>query len=896
MLKRYFFVKIYPVLFLIWKPLLIGFGAVLLFIWIGVQLGLFRDPILSADAIEAVPSTSTIILEVKKKEFREKLKSTAYFNELKGFAPIETWFNEFETIDSLFFNSKSYSPIFEKVKLTSAVVLEGSNNFVWLHIIELNGKKISVQKLAKEFSLELEDESNYLGSKIYEFRHSRFGRWTICQNRGLIILSRQTAQVEASIAAINNTGNNLPFDSRFREVKTSLKSGELNIYINLEMSSIFLSILGPNASLSSEPVLKNMAWAGGSIKFEKGNFVLGGKMTLKDSDGFMLWLSNQSPKKTVELGRFIPENFAFLYFLNTTNFEKYCRTLSKEQQNMDFNKYILPWLGNEAAFFITEPTSQDMNADKFVILHSKDIVLTRKLMQEYANHFGILDSRKIKNQQLTQIAGNDLMNTLFGKSLSVLQKPYFTIIDNYVVFCNSSSVLELWLENYQAGKTIEKSVEFKAFAGQLRQPSGTYFLINTPNAAQLIKHFSAPEIERLLDARLIKLQSIWPIGIQLEGLGNGNFSLTVTAAYNPRSNTNVKSNIAWRCKLKSDAAIQPSIVKNIESGEYEILVQDKDNRLYLINRSGEILWEKPIDSRILSEIKQVDYYGNSKLYYAFNSEKSIYVMDIKGETIKKIPLVDKASNAMTSFIYNDVLRFYVGSKRGKVYGYDKNGRPLPGWNPNSYIGNIQFPMQYYQLSEDKEFMISMNRNGKIHLSSRNGEPIKSYFFDGYYLSGFYIDEIGKRIVLGSTNGKIHVVNFQGKKFDIAPNKGMEKEVYFVLADVLGDERPDYIRQSKKLLTVHSLDKKDKLTESLRFQYDFPQDEIFALKFSNSDKAYIGSFDATRSEINIIDPNGKKLLGFPMQGNGKFLVADLFHDNGNTIIFCKGNQVMAAKLK
>ncbi len=302
MLKRYFFVKIYPTLFLIYKPLLISMGAILLFIWIGVQLGLFRAPLISSDPFEAVPSTSTLILKVKRHEFQKNIKNTVYFNDLKGFAPFETWITELGIIDSLFDNDKSKIINNDKTEFTSALLLNGSNDFAWLHIIELKSKKLNIGKLAKELGLLQEDESNYLGSKIFEFNHSVFGKWTICQSRGLLLISRQTTLVEAAIAALNNTGNNLPFDSYFSEVRTYSKDQELTVYLNMEMTSIFLSLLGPNASLSSEPVLKNMAWTGGTVKFEKSNFVLGGKISLKSSIGLLNWLSNQKAIKLLAWG------------------------------------------------------------------------------------------------------------------------------------------------------------------------------------------------------------------------------------------------------------------------------------------------------------------------------------------------------------------------------------------------------------------------------------------------------------------------------------------------------------------------------------------------------------------------------------------------------------------
>jgi len=895
-LKQYFQIKLYPTLFLSAKPLLFGVSGLFLLGCFGVWMGWFRAPLLSINAFEAIPTTTTLVFDLKsKKGFKEKLSKTKYLADLQGIAPIERWLQEMSEIDSLFYHSKTYKNIADKSRQVSAVQLNGTDDFAWLHVLQLNGQRLSLKKLMQELGMELKQKSNYLGSELFEYEHPKYGAWTVCHKRGLLLMSRHTTMIDAALAELNNVGSNLLQTSSFRFLRSNVAEGAMAIYVNFEMASIFLSMLGPKASLSSDPMFKPFAWAGGTLRLEEQNFVLSGKMQHKPDGGFWDWLSEQPSNNKIEIAKFIPDNLSFLYFLNSANFSNFYRKQAKELLNPDFNKYILPWLGAESAFFITEPTSFDFSADKFVVLKTKDSTKTRRLLQEYGNAFGVLDSGEFKSIRVTQLSATNLLDPIFGKQISTISNPYYAIIGDYVIFCNSAIVMELWVESYLAGKNIEQAEIFKPFSGQLKQSSSIYLLINTVNSAQLLKYFCAPEFEKFIDARFLKFRALSPLGIQLGGLGGNSFSLTVSVARNA-AKQNSTSNIAWRCQLKADAATTPAVVKNSETGQFEILVQDKENRVYLISRAGKLLWEKPIDSRIISEIHQVDYYNNHQLYYAFNTEKAIYVLDSKGETVKKIPLVTKASNGLNCFSYEKDLRFYVACANGKVYGYDKNGKPLSGWNPNNNIGAAQFQMQYYEPDADNGFMIAMNRKGRLHLANRKGESVKTHFLDGYYLSGFQIDENAKRIVLCNSTGTIYVINFLGKKFSIAPSNGQNKEVHFVLADFVGDEQPEFIRQSKKLLLVHGYDAEGKINELLRYEYDFPQDNIFALKLLQHDKTCIGSYELARNQINIIDASGKKLSGFPMEADGMFVVLDLFQDNSNSLVFTKGKQLIASKLK
>ena len=153
------------------------------------------------------------------------------------------------------------------------------------------------------------------------------------------------------------------------------------------------------------------------------------------------------------------------------------------------------------------------------------------------------------------------------------------------------------------------------------------------------------------------------------------------------------------------------------------------------------------------------------------------------------------------------------------------------------------------------------------------------------------------MVFGASNGKIQIIDFnKWKKTNIPAPEGINKEAHFVLADVYGDEAADYIRQTKKLLTIHAYDTANVLREVLRHRYETEQQDIFPIKLANYDKYVIGSYDIRSKKLWLIDAKGTVLPGFPLMGVGKFVVLDLFKDNNNTLLVGDGKQILAYKLK
>jgi hypothetical protein len=286
--------------------------------------------------------------------------------------------------------------------LLSCLSLNG-NDFVWTHIIPISG--FNIKDFAKANNLTLTNRSNFLKIELYEYRHPSQGNWVFAYSRGLLIAGRQLSFIEASLASLNNTGNNLPFDRRFGRIENS--NAKIALYANLELLPMFLSIFGSETSLSAEPVFKDLSWSGGELKLEKGNLVLGGKLTTKTGN-FWNWLSGQYQKNEAGFAGLIPENFAYVRYLNLSNYKN-----SKLELNPDFKKYVQPWLSNESIFMITEPSDNSFASDKFYILKSKDSLLSKKMINQFANDFGILEKLKIRNYTVLKLAANALINPIF---------------------------------------------------------------------------------------------------------------------------------------------------------------------------------------------------------------------------------------------------------------------------------------------------------------------------------------------------------------------------------------------------------------------------------------------------------------------------------------------------
>ncbi len=894
-LIQLFNTQVYPYLFLFRKGLLsvlLGGGFLLV---LGISMGWFRSPFRAIHPLEAVPESSALVWETTAAlQNLNKMQEADYANELQGLAPSEKWIKSLLKADSLFQRLElSISPL-EQGPLVSAAQLQGNNFFDWLHILQVNSRLVYPDKMGTKMGLQLINKTRFHSHFIYQYQDSLGQNITFCRIANLLIWSSNTSFVESAVEQLSRRSDNLLQQADFRSLQKGKGRGEMSIYINFNTLPIFLSLLSPPGSEQFHPLAQSFSRAGLDLRMQQQNFVLTGQIYPKQADGFWNFLSEQRGSSKAELSKLMPENTALCTYFNLSGFDSHYRRRHKELGQPDFDRYILPWLGNEAALLITEPSSKDFSSDKMIILHCKNIDKAKLLLQDYGQTFGQLDSFSYNEFSLQRISANSsLLQSIFGSYFETLKNPYYTFVEDYVVFGHSAAAMELFLERWLRGNTLEQNPAFQPFMGQWRNGSDFFTFINTPNTATLLKSLVRSELHSAIDRRFMQFRNIHPLSIQLSA-ANGYFQVTISGARNPIREVQ-KTNLAWRCRLKAKAASPAMILGDSASKIYEIAVQDIDNRFYLIDKGGEIIWQKPLDGRILGQPKTIDFYGNKEFQYALATVKSIYIFARNGDIIKQIPLVSKAIGPLQAIDYGKGLMFFVPCGNAKVYGFDKNGRPLQGWNPNEGLGLVQFPMRYANNSKGEGIFVAANRNGKLTIVQRNGKVKHQNFLGGYFLSDFSIDPNAERIVLGASNGKVHIINFIGKKFALAAPKGFSKETYFVYSDVCGDPRPDFVRMSQKLLSIHYYNEENKIVESLQHLYEQPQDDIFPIRLKGELKSYIGSYSAQSKQISLIDGQGRNYKGFPMEGDSPFSVLDLFQDNNNTLIVTKEAQVLAFKL-
>jgi len=168
-LVRLWWVNIYPFFYWFRLPLAASSLFLALCIFTGVQLGWFRAPFSSLSPLAAVPSSSSVVIEIRDWEnSQNRLQAAQYANALKAIGASEHWVDELALWQKELGRLKRDKHPFAKKQIFTAVQLNGAQSLSYLHIAAQFPKELRPTQLAAQLKVPITDKHSYRGSQIYQ--------------------------------------------------------------------------------------------------------------------------------------------------------------------------------------------------------------------------------------------------------------------------------------------------------------------------------------------------------------------------------------------------------------------------------------------------------------------------------------------------------------------------------------------------------------------------------------------------------------------------------------------------------------------------------------------------------------------------------------------------------
>jgi hypothetical protein len=133
---------------------------------------------------------------------------------------------------------------------------------------------------------------------------------------------------------------------------------------------------------------------------------------------------------------------------------------------------FLSWMTGEFAITELEPGLLGRENEMLLAIRAKDIKLAKEKMtfiEKKVKKRTPLNVKTVnhKDYPIQYIELKGFFNLFFGKMFNWFEKPYYTYMEDYVVFSNKPASLLSLIEDYEQGRTLKNEAGFKQIYGQM---------------------------------------------------------------------------------------------------------------------------------------------------------------------------------------------------------------------------------------------------------------------------------------------------------------------------------------------------------------------------------------------------------------------------------------------
>jgi hypothetical protein len=867
-------------------------GLIALLSWFFFIQEIYRSPLASVQPIEAIPQNTAIILEFDDYYLlRHELAKMPYADEMSGAFFVKKTSEDFRVIRQLFSKNRNHLQLLLNSPIIAGLHLSGKSDVDFLYVLQDEKGFFNLPELLEKFPFQ---ESIAHQNRVYQLELPKGAKYTIAVYQDLIVISKYAYLVESAMEQLKSPSNNLLADDRLNFFgKTKRAKNQIEIsFIFENLKALANSFLDKDATRYLNYFSQNIASGHWTLDLQREGVSLDGCAKMKNGNvllGNTFSNSTITNSKSVEI---LPKNVGYF-------FRHSLRGLS-EKNNSDkklprlFEKYFLPWIGEEWLVGRTEIFTRRMRAEKFIAYHiKKDQKKTAQhYLEKWTNSLGVTNSWDYQTYNIRQIVTKNLPLPFAYDELLTLKNPCYAFIDDYVVFSGAPRILENWIDQFVTNQTLARHVPYLKMKGRGGKNGVAEFYWNSHMANQFLKN--SFDTKRKGAKSQIDLWDNFPaFGLNIVW-GKDELVTNGYLFYQKESQQKVK--VKWRTPLKARAITQPFAIYNDEKGAYDILIQDEDLRLYLLSQGGEIIWEKMLTSPIQSKIYAANFFEHSASRILFNTLDKIYLLDLEGNDQNDFPLAlsSPASNGLLLADFGEGdFGIFVACENEIIYGFDKKGIPLSGWNSIEGAGEVNIPMKHFE-TEDEDFIVVINSAGSIFSFRKNGFiSMKAAMTanESNFPLCFQLAEEIKSIVYGQKNGSIKVISLDAGNLDFLQNeKRTTDDFKFISADIAGNNYTDYAVLNNKELTI-TYRLQNTYQEYGSYQFSNQQDAIFPVQSKSMGKAMIGSLCKKQNQLFLLDKKGQLHADFPLAGTTRFELLNLFSEDKNAILVADGDQVV-----
>jgi hypothetical protein len=304
----------------------------------------------------------------------------------------------------------------------------------------------------------------------------------------LLLLSDASDLVRNGLSAV--PGEDGKFTEYIESTSRLSKTSLAEIYINYAKLPKLLQAAMPG-NLSGELSVLNHQNAFASLvyNYSSEKILFNGSTQINDpASYYQLFVG--SPAQKVTINTILPQNTANYAIYTIADYKNWRKSLNtwfnSKKESGKINKIINHI--NAKYHLDPEQTFPKYFKNQFITfqLSTAEKIGAIELTNGDKLKQLLLDLSSDYSDDIKAFYESDLLYCYFGEPFKKFRTPYYTIIDNYMVFANNASTMQSFLNSYKRNRLLISNTDYIYSVGQLPNTSGITFFINFKNSSDLL--------------------------------------------------------------------------------------------------------------------------------------------------------------------------------------------------------------------------------------------------------------------------------------------------------------------------------------------------------------------------------------------------------------------------
>lgn len=566
-----------------------------------------------------------------------------------------------------------------------------------------------------------------------------------------------------------------------------------------------------------------------------------------------------------DFDRFHDGNLALLNDANRLSQMHDQHRIIQERNGVSIHDDLLPQWGDE--FAIVELSTRENMA----IIKLRDTMAFMQVVEPISTPYG---------DNIYRFNNSNLLHYSFGDILQSFTRPYFMVIQDYVVCANHTSTLRQFANNISLGITLASTPGYRAFDELQGNSSNMSFFVHTENASQIVSgKLSSQFAKAYRDTSRFGYGDFYAWSIQLSGNGHDFF----TNLYAPFVDSETPgATPSWTYDLNGRLAATPTVLAYDDTSRF-ILAQASNHILHALDFQGNRLWNAQLPERILGDPQQL-----SDSSIVLNTASRLYRFDKDGDPLPgfSLELPTTATSGLEILERNNMIRVFVPTANNFLV-YDGAGSLLSDWenkipddavlsgittaatNDSSAI-IVATDKHLYYFNEQGQVL----REHPLHTGA-SGKPVAAAWESHSLLA-----------LLSDTLGHTHVYPLSGESTPLAVT--LHDDTHRLLAsNVAGDTQQELVYVEPRSVTVYQYP-----DSAYTFRYEVGQDiDLDRVRFFDVSQNHqgIGIPTPANDLIYLLKGDGTLMEGFPREGGPYFYYGQPSRGNPAFLITSKNDR-------